>query len=85
MFLPLLFMSQRSFPASIQTKLPYIFETAFPRKENKLSPVTLWGILINPLNPVADARVSVVLIKFLRARRVCISSVSITNGFLSDE
>ena len=84
MFLPLLFMSRRSFPTSIQTKLPYIFETAFPRKENKLSPVTLWGIPINPLNPATDARVSVILVKFLRAMRVCIPSVSINNWFLSD-
>jgi hypothetical protein len=54
----------------IQTKLPYIFETAFPEKENKLAPVTLWGVLIDPSNPVGDARVSVILSKFLKARYV---------------
>ena len=84
MSLLLLFMSQRSFLTSIQTKLPHIFETAFREKENKLSSVTLWGVPINPLNPAADARASVILVKFLRARRVDVPSASITNGFLSD-
>ena len=71
-------------PVSAQTKLPYVFETAFPEKENKLSPITLWGIPIDPSNPASDARVSVILVKFLRARLVYISAVSI-NGCLSDK
>jgi hypothetical protein len=58
-----------------QTKLPYIFETSFPEKENKLAPVNLWGVSVDPSAPVGDARVSVVLVKFLRARRVWISSI----------
>ena len=52
----------------IQTKLPYVFETAFPEKENKIAPITLWGVPIDPSHPVGDARVSVILVKFLRAR-----------------
>ena len=68
-----------------QTKLPYIFETAFPEKEDKLSPVTLWGVPVDPSNPVGDARLSVILIKFLRARHVYIPQISVGNEFLSDE
>lgn len=30
--------------------------------------MALWGVPIDPSNPTADARVSVVLVKFLRAR-----------------
>lgn len=67
---------------SIQTKLPYIFETSFPEKKNKLSPVTLWGVSIDPSNPVGDARVSVILVKFLRAR--CVYT-SVNSGSLSDK
>ena len=84
MSLLLLFMSQHSLPAPTQAMLPYIFATAFPEKDNKLSPVVLWGVPIDPLNPVADTRISVVLVRFLRARRVDIPSVSTANGFLLD-
>ena len=62
-------------PGLCQTKLQYIFETTFPEKENKLAPITLWGVPIDPLRPVGDARVSVILVKFLRARCVQVSSV----------
>ena len=67
---------------SVQTKLPYVFETSFPEKENKLSPVTLWGVSIDPSNPTVDARVSVILVKFLRARCVWISSISPQRGLI---
>ena len=64
--------------------LPYIFETAFPDKEKRLSSVTLWGVPVDPLNPGTDARVSIVLIKFLRARCAYISSISARRVFLPD-
>ena len=79
------FASRVLIRALIQTKLPYVFETAFPEKENKLSPITLWGVPIDPSNPTTDARVSVILVKFLRARCVQISSVSNNTGLLSDK
>lgn len=62
---------------STKTRLPYIFETSFPEKPNKLGPINLWGILIDPSNLVGDARVSVVLMKFLRARCSFVSSLVI--------
>ena len=68
------------FPVLVQTKLPYIFETSFPEEECKLAPIVLWGVKIDPSNPVGDARVSVILIKFLRARYVWASSIQSTTG-----
>ncbi|KAF9646226.1 CRAL/TRIO domain-containing protein [Thelephora ganbajun] len=65
----------------LRTKLPYIFETSFPEKENKLSPIILWGVPIDPSNPVGDARVSVVLVKFLRARELNVENA--TNMMIS--
>ncbi|KAF6761489.1 CRAL-TRIO domain-containing protein [Ephemerocybe angulata] len=54
-----------------RAQLPEIFADAYPDKPNaKITPVTLWGISIDPTNPKADARVSVVLMKFLRARNL---------------
>ncbi|KAF8623229.1 hypothetical protein AX15_006463 [Amanita polypyramis BW_CC] len=35
-------------------------------------PITLWGVDIDPSHPINDARVSVVLMKFLRARNLSI-------------
>ena len=55
-----------------QTKLPEIWKAAYapddPKAEPK--PFTLWRVPIDPANPTADARVSVVLMKFLRAKYV---------------
>ena len=51
----------------MQAQLPEIFVEAYASKEDKQAPVTLWGVQIDPANP-RDARVSVVLVKFLRAR-----------------
>ena len=65
---------------STKIRLPYIFETSSPEKPNKLVPSNLWGVPIDPSNPVGDARVSVVLIKFLRARCSLVSSHSIISG-----
>ena len=52
---------------ALQAQLPEIFAEAYASKEDKQAPVTLWGVQIDPANP-RDARVSVVLVKFLRAR-----------------
>lgn len=53
-----------------QTKLPEIWRAAYtpddPKAEPK--PFDLWGIQIDPSAPSKDARVSVLLMKFLRAR-----------------
>ena len=52
-----------------QAKLPDTFAEAFPDNENAHStPITIWGVSIDPNNLQADARVSVVMMKFLRAR-----------------
>ncbi|EDR14613.1 uncharacterized protein LACBIDRAFT_305410 [Laccaria bicolor S238N-H82] len=54
-------------------ELPDVFAHAYPDDPNaKISPVTLWGVKIDPTSP-KDARVSVVLLKFLRARNLSVS------------
>ena len=53
----------------IQSQLPDIFADAYPDKPKAREiPVTMWGVSLDPLNPKQDARISVVLMKFLRAR-----------------
>lgn len=48
--------------------MPETFKEAFPEQDGAgLTPYNLWGVTISPLKP-KDARVSVVLMKFLRAR-----------------
>ncbi|KAF9525364.1 CRAL-TRIO domain-containing protein [Crepidotus variabilis] len=55
-------------------QLPDIFAEAYPdNPEAKETPISLWGVDIDPTNPVGDARVSVVLLKFLRARHLNVS------------
>ncbi|KAG2011423.1 SEC14 cytosolic factor [Coprinopsis cinerea AmutBmut pab1-1] len=50
--------------------LPNIFEEAFPdRKDARTAVVTIWGVPLDP-NGTKDARASVVLMKFLRARNL---------------
>ncbi|KJA28194.1 hypothetical protein HYPSUDRAFT_129907 [Hypholoma sublateritium FD-334 SS-4] len=57
----------------LRAKLPDTFAEAFPDNENARStPITIWGVTVDPNNPQADARVSVVLMKFLRARNLSI-------------
>ena len=51
----------------MQNRLPEIYKEVHGEDE-KYKPFTIWDIAIDPLNPAADARVSVVLMKFLRAR-----------------
>ncbi|KAF8889307.1 ribosomal L37ae protein family-domain-containing protein [Infundibulicybe gibba] len=55
-----------------RTKLPDILAEAYPDDPKaRETPITFWGIQLNPANPV-DARVSVVLMKFLRARNLSV-------------
>jgi len=52
----------------LQAILPDTFADGYPdNPKARDTPVTLWGITIDPHSPI-DARVSVVLMKFLRAR-----------------
>lgn len=55
-----------------QTKLPEIWRAAYAPDDAKAEPkpFTLWGITVDPANPTSDARVSVILMKFLRAKCV---------------
>jgi len=53
----------------LRTALPLIFEEAFKEKSNPKEPINLWGVPLNP-EKVDDARVSVILVKFLRARNL---------------
>ncbi|KAG7094001.1 hypothetical protein E1B28_007630 [Marasmius oreades] len=51
-------------------QLPEIFEAAYSEKKDaKTTPITLWGVEIDPNNPL-NAKTSVVLMKFLRARNL---------------
>ena len=56
----------------LQPKLPEIYRSAYAVEDTEAAqtkPFNLWGIEIDPINPATgDARVSVVLVKFLRAR-----------------
>lgn len=50
--------------------LPEIFAEGLPDEADaKTTAITLWGVKIDPANPI-DAKVSVVLMKFLRARNL---------------
>lgn len=53
------------------TTLPLIFEEAFKDLKDEAqctASVDFWGVPIDPLKGDADPRVSVILVKFLRAR-----------------
>ncbi|KAF9006036.1 CRAL-TRIO domain-containing protein [Cyathus striatus] len=53
-----------------RASLSAILTEAFPGDETaKEKPVTMWGVKIDPANP-KDAKISVVLMKFLRARNL---------------
>ncbi|PPR07228.1 hypothetical protein CVT26_012296 [Gymnopilus dilepis] len=55
-------------------QLPDIFADGFPdNPKAKEQPITFWGVTIDPAHPEKDARVSVILMKFLRARNLSIS------------
>lgn len=55
---------------AFRSTLPKILSEAFPDKPGvESNPYTLWGVTIDPAKP-KDSRVSVVLMKFLRARNL---------------
>ncbi|TFK74982.1 CRAL/TRIO domain-containing protein [Pluteus cervinus] len=52
-------------------ELPAALKDAYPERENaETTPFTLYGVTIDPLKPAEDPRVSVILMKFLRARNL---------------
>ena len=52
-----------------QKLLPEILSKSYDDKPDaKTTPITFWGVNIDPAAPEKDARVSVILMKFLRAR-----------------
>lgn len=57
-------------PQSQQAHLPDIWKAAYAPDDADATPkpFTIWGITMDPANPTNDARVSVVLMKFLRAK-----------------
>jgi hypothetical protein len=64
---------QLRFKLFLQSNLPETFKEAFPDQEDAGTvPYKIWGVTINPLAS-QDARVSVVLMKFLRARYISLS------------
>ncbi|KAF4610435.1 hypothetical protein D9613_006924 [Agrocybe pediades] len=57
-----------------RAQLPDILAEAFPdNSKARETPISIWGISIDPTSPQKDARVSVVLMKFLRARNLNVS------------
>jgi hypothetical protein len=51
-----------------QGSIPRILAEAFPYRQNSMStPTNLWGVIIDPRNP-EDARVSALLMRFLRTQ-----------------
>lgn len=67
--LPVGYPSQHVHQRALQAELPQILADGFPDNPSaKDTAITLWGVPIDPLDPLKDARVSVVLMKFLRAR-----------------
>jgi hypothetical protein len=57
----------------VQTRLPLLLGEAYPDKSDAASaPFEIWGLTLHP-ERVDDARLDVVLVKFLRARYVMLS------------
>jgi hypothetical protein len=75
---------QAEFKLSLQSNLSETFKEAFPDQEDAGTvPYKMWSVTINPLAP-QDARVSVVLMKFLRARYISLSFSRIhTNTYIN--
>lgn len=60
-----------------QPLLPDILEKAYEGKENaRTTPIVIWGVTLDP-NGKKDARASVILMKWLRARCVPICVISL--------
>ncbi|KAM6497051.1 CRAL-TRIO domain containing protein [Amanita muscaria] len=53
-------------------QLPAMLEDAYEDPKARETPFKIWGITIDPVHPNNDARVSVVLMKFLRAPHLSI-------------
>ncbi|KAJ7251455.1 CRAL-TRIO domain-containing protein [Mycena rebaudengoi] len=54
--------------AQFRETIPDSLAKAYPEKPDaKTTAITLWGVRMDPVKPMADPRVSVVLMKFLRA------------------
>ncbi|KAF8202388.1 CRAL-TRIO domain-containing protein [Pholiota molesta] len=54
-----------------RSQLPDIFADAYPNNASaRDTSINIWGVDIDPKNPKADARVSVILVKFLRANNL---------------
>jgi hypothetical protein len=61
----------------VQSLLPDILEKAYDSKEGaRTTPIVIWGVTLNP-NGTKDARASVVLMKWLRARCVLLKPVCV--------
>ncbi|KAI0796037.1 CRAL-TRIO domain-containing protein [Abortiporus biennis] len=58
----------------LRKQLPEIVKEAYEDAETKPETVTLWGVTIDPAHPETDAKVSVVLTKFLRARELDVAA-----------
>lgn len=66
--LPFPYILSNSSPIHQQALLPEILADAFPDDPKaKETPITIWGVQIDPSKP-RNAKVSVILMKFLRAR-----------------
>ncbi|KAK7687281.1 hypothetical protein QCA50_009786 [Cerrena zonata] len=55
-----------------RTELPAIFTEAYhpDEKDAKSEPIQIWGVTLDPAAPAKDAKTSVLLMKFLRARNL---------------
>ncbi|KAF8967734.1 CRAL-TRIO domain-containing protein, partial [Flammula alnicola] len=52
---------------------PDIFADAFPdNAKARNTPINIWGVNVDPNSPQTDVRVSVILVKFLRARNLSV-------------
>lgn len=60
----------------MQLKLPEIQAKAYSDSKTDVKSLTLWGVELNPSK--SDARASVVLMKFLRARFLSIKYLSVS-------
>ncbi|KIK61649.1 hypothetical protein GYMLUDRAFT_42673 [Collybiopsis luxurians FD-317 M1] len=57
---------------AFRDELPDMLVSAYEKSDAKTAAIKLWGVTIDPTN-LLDARVSVVLMKFLRARNLSVS------------
>jgi len=55
-----------------RNELPAIFQDAYEDPKAAETSVMFWGVDIDPAHPNTDARVSVILMKFLRARNLSV-------------